>query len=68
MDLIVRELAPSSTGPSVERYVFTKTIKWNEYERFQAEIIDQILAAATFFHLGRFQEPACSDFARALLA
>ena len=66
MDLIVRELAPSSTGLPVELYVFTKTIKWNEYEQIQAEIIDHLLAAAAFFDLRLFQEPAGSDFARAL--
>ncbi|MEW6094877.1 MAG: mechanosensitive ion channel domain-containing protein [Chloroflexota bacterium] len=65
MDLIVRELAPTSTGLPVELYVFTKTTKWNEYERIQAEIIDHLLAAASFFDLRLFQEPAGSDFASA---
>lgn len=66
MDLIVRELAPTSTGLPVELYVFTKTIKWNEYEHIQAEIIDHLLAGAAFFDLRLFQEPAGSDFASAL--
>ncbi len=66
MDFIIRELAPTSTGLPVELYVFTKTIKWNEYEHIQAEIIDHLLAAAAFFDLRLFQEPAGSDFARAL--
>ena len=66
MDLIVREFAPTSTGLPVELIVFTKTINWNEYERIQAEIIDHLLAAARFFDLRLFQDPAGSDFARAL--
>lgn len=66
MDLIVRELAPTSTGLPVEMYMFTKTTKWNEYERIQAEIVDHLLAAAAFFDLRLFQEPAGSDFANAL--
>lgn len=66
MDFIVRELAPTSTGLPVELYVFTKTIKWKEYERIQAEIIDHLLAAAAFFDLRLFQEPAGYDFSNAL--
>jgi miniconductance mechanosensitive channel len=66
MDFIIRELAPTSTGLPVELYVFTKTTKWSEYERIQAEIIDHLLAAAAFFDLRLFQEPAGSDFAKAL--
>ena len=68
MDFIVRELAPTSTGLPVELYVFTKTIKWNEYESIQAEIIDHLIAGAAFFDLRLFQEPAGSDFAGALRA
>lgn len=66
MDFIVRELAPTSSGLPVEMYVFTKTTKWNEYERIQGEIVDHFLAAAAFFDLRLFQEPAGSDFAAAL--
>lgn len=66
MDFIIRELEPTSTGLPVELYVFTKTTKWNEYEQIQAEIIDHLLAAAAFFDLRLFQEPAGSDFANAL--
>jgi miniconductance mechanosensitive channel len=66
MDFIIRELEPTSTGLPVEMYVFTKTTKWNEYERIQAEIIDHLLAAAAFFDLRLFQEPAGADFVSAL--
>ncbi len=68
MDFIVRELAPTSTGLPVEMYVFTKTTKWNEYECIQAEIVDHLLAAAAFFDLRLFQEPAGADFTAVLRA
>ena len=66
MDFLVRELAPGPTGLPIEVYVFTKTTKWNEYERIQAEIFDHLLAALQFFDLRVFQEPSGSDFTRAL--
>jgi miniconductance mechanosensitive channel len=66
MDFIIRELEPTSSGLPVEMYVFTRTTKWDEYERIQAEIVDHFLAAAAFFDLRLFQEPAGSDFAAAL--
>jgi len=66
MAFLVRELAPTPSGLPLEVYVFTKTTQWNEYERIQAEIFDHLLAAAAFFDLRVFQEPAGSDFARAL--
>jgi miniconductance mechanosensitive channel len=66
MDFIIRELAPSPTGLPIEVYVFTKTTRWSEYERIQGEIFDHLLAAAAYFDLKVFQQPAGSDFARAL--
>jgi miniconductance mechanosensitive channel len=66
MDFLVRELAPGPTGLPIEVYVFTKTTKWNEYERIQAEIFDHLLAALGFFDLRVFQEPSGADFARGL--
>jgi miniconductance mechanosensitive channel len=65
MDFIIRELAPTSTGLPVEIYVFTRTTQWKQYERIQGEIVDHLLAAASFFDLRLFQEPAGSDFASA---
>jgi miniconductance mechanosensitive channel len=65
MDFIIRELAPSSTGLPVEIYVFTRTTQWKQYERIQGEIVDHLLAAASFFDLRLFQEPAGSDFVAA---
>ncbi|MEW5828780.1 MAG: mechanosensitive ion channel domain-containing protein [Chloroflexota bacterium] len=66
MDFLVRELAPSPTGLPVEVYVFTKTTKWRDYERIQAEIFDHLLAAAQYFDLRVFQQPSGSDFAKVL--
>ena len=63
MDFLVRELAPGPTGLPIEIYVFTKTTRWPEYERIQAEIFDHLLAATQFFDLRLFQEPSGSDFA-----
>jgi len=68
MDFLIRELEPSPTGLPVEVYVFTKTTKWDEYEHIQAQIFDHLLAAAEFFDLRVFQEPAGSDFMRLLRA
>ena len=65
MDFIIRELAPTSTGLPVEIYVFTRTTQWKQYERIQGEVVDHLLAAASFFDLRLFQEPAGSDFASA---
>ena len=66
MDFVIRELAPSSAGLPIELYVFTKTTKWDEYECIQAEIVDHLLAAASFFDLRIFQQPTGADFARGL--
>jgi len=50
-------------GLPIEIYVFTKTTRWPEYERIQAEIFDHLLASTQFFDLRLFQEPSGSDFA-----
>jgi len=62
MDFIIRELEPSPTGLPIQVYVFTKTTKWIEYERIQAQVFDHLLAAAAFFDLHIFQEPTGADF------
>ena len=66
MAFLIRELEPGPTGLPIQAYVFTKTTDWNHYERIQGEVFDHLLAAASFFDLRVFQEPAGSDFARAL--
>ena len=64
MTFLVRSLAPEPKGLPLEIYVFTKTTDWIEYETIQADIIDHLLAAASYFDLSLFQEPAGKDFAR----
>lgn len=66
MGFLVRELEPSPTGLPLEVYAFTKTTDWDKYEHIQAEIFDHLLATAQYFDLRVFQEPAGSDFMRAL--
>jgi miniconductance mechanosensitive channel len=66
MSFLVYELEPSPTGLPLEVYAFTKTTDWDKYEHIQAEIFDHLLAAAQYFDLRVFQEPAGSDFMRAL--
>lgn len=44
MTLLVRQLAPSSSGLPLEVYVFTKTVVWTEYEDIQADIFDHLMA------------------------
>lgn len=64
MTFLVRSLAPEPKGLPLEIYVFTKTTEWIEYERIQADVFDHLLAAASYFDLSVFQEPAGKDFAR----
>ncbi len=63
MPFLVRTLSPTSTGLPIELYIFTKTTRWEEYEAIQAEIFDNLLAAAGHFDLRVFQEPTGLDFA-----
>jgi miniconductance mechanosensitive channel len=62
MDFIVRSLAPSPTGLSIEVYVFSKATEWDKYEAIQSNIFDHLLAALQFFDLRVFQEPTGLDF------
>ena len=66
MNFLIRELQPTPTGLPLEVYAFTRTTEWDKYEHIQAEIFDHLLAAAEFFDLRVFQDPAGSDFMRAL--
>ena len=52
---LVRQLEPKETGLPIELYVFTKTTKWVEYEKIQADIFDHLLAALPIFELQAFQ-------------
>lgn len=51
MTMMVRQLAPTSTGLPLELYAFTGTVKWVEYEYIMADIFDHLLASAKYFDL-----------------
>jgi miniconductance mechanosensitive channel len=63
LTLLVRDKAPTDTGLPIEIYAFTTTTDWIAYERIQAEIFNHLLAAAAFFDLHIYQQPAGRDFA-----
>ena len=59
MLILVRQLAPESTGLPLEIYCFTQSTQWVDYEKAQADIFDHLLAILPVFGLRVFQE--CSD-------
>lgn len=61
MDLLVRQLQPTSSGIPVEVYAFTMETKWVSYEKVQSDIFDHILAIIPQFHLRVFQSPTGED-------
>lgn len=61
MTLMVRQLAPTSTGLPFEIYAFTDTIVWTEYEEIMADIFDHLIAAVPFFDLQIFEERSGRD-------
>lgn len=61
MDLLVRQLQPTSSGIPIEVYAFTMETKWVSYEKVQSDIFDHILAIVPQFHLRVFQSPTGED-------
>ena len=61
MTLMVRQLQPTETGIPLQVYAFTKTHDWAIYENEMADIFDHLLAAANYFDLEIFENPAGSD-------
>jgi miniconductance mechanosensitive channel len=59
MLMLVRQLAPETTGLPLEIYCFTQSTQWVEYEKAQADIFDHLLAILPVFGLRVFQD--CSD-------
>ena len=59
MLMLVRQLAPGTTGLPLEIYCFTQSTQWLEYEKAQADIFDHLLAILPVFGLRVFQD--CSD-------
>ena len=56
MLILVRQLAPGSTGLPLEIYCFTKSTQWVEYENAQSDVFDHLLAILPIFGLRVFQE------------
>ncbi len=59
MILLVRQLAPDSSGLPLEIYCFTASTQWVEHEKVQSDIFDHLLAILPIFGLRVFQD--CSD-------
>jgi miniconductance mechanosensitive channel len=61
MIMMVRQLAPTTTGMPIELYLFADSIVWVEYEQIMADIFDHLLAAVKYFDLEVFEMPAADD-------
>lgn len=66
MTLLTRQLAPGPEGVPIEVYCFSNDTAWANYEGFQADIFDHLIAILPEFGLRAFQAPGGSDFSRAL--
>lgn len=66
LTIMVRQLAIEDKGVPMEIYCFTNTTAWVAYENIQADVFDHLLAAAGFFELEIFQQPAGTDIAKAI--
>ncbi len=60
--LMVRYLAPTPKGIPVEIYCFSADKQWANYEYIQAEILDHIIAAVSYFDLEIYEYPSSQDF------
>lgn len=59
--MMVRQLAPTSTGMPLELYAFTNTTKWIAYENIMSDIFDHLIAAVPYFDLEIFEIEAGTD-------
>lgn len=66
MTLLVRQLAPGPEGVPIEIYCFSNDTAWANYEAFQADVFDHLIAVLPEFGLKVFQRPTGQDFARAM--
>ncbi len=64
MTMMVRQLAPSTSGIPIELYVFTNDVRWINYEKIMADIFDHLLAAVNYFDLEVFEMPGADDVRR----
>ena len=56
MTFLVRQLAPTNQGVSIQIYTFTRTTDWVEYEKIQSDIFDHLLAVLHKFDLRAYQD------------
>lgn len=61
MIIMVRQLQPTAQGVPLELYFFFNGTAWVDYEHFQAEVFEYILALIPKFGLRVFQTPAGYD-------
>ena len=66
MTLLTRQLAPGPEGVPIEVYCFSNDTAWANYEGFQGDIFDHLIATLPEFGLRAFQAPGGSDFRKAL--
>lgn len=66
MTLLVRQLAPGPEGVPIEIYCFSNDTAWANYEAFQADVFDHLIAVLPEFGLKVFQRPTGQDFASVL--
>ena len=66
MTLLTRQLAPGPEGVPIEIYCFSNDTAWANYEGFQGDIFDHLIAILPEFGLRAFQAPGGSDFRKAL--
>ena len=66
MTLLTRQLAPEPEGVPIEIYCFSNDTAWANYEGFQGDIFDHLIAILPEFGLRAFQAPGGSDFRKAL--
>lgn len=57
MTIMVRQLAPTTTGIPIEIYAFSSDKRWANYEYIMADIFDHIIAAVPYFELEVFELP-----------
>ena len=57
MTIMVRQLAPTTSGIPIEIYAFSSDKRWANYEYIMADIFDHIIAAVPYFNLEIFEHP-----------
>lgn len=61
MTVMTRHLDPSPQGIPLEIYMFSKDIRWVNYEHIMADIFEHLIAAAPYFELELFEYPTGKD-------